>query len=677
MKRWVLLGWLFMGLAGLFAWACSGGKAASDGDADDGAGNGTSVNQGGSGGAGTGGDIFSGGNTSVSVGGGLVGTIDVNPKNLVFDVSPGNTPTQDYTAHYNGQDVTDQVLWVYDKPQVGEMDGNTLTLSGTVGGIGKVRALLDMAQGETDATVNVTVLNNTANVTPQEQMGFDNPAGPDPTMNIVYPFSGTVMPLRVAAPEIQWTGVGANDLYRLRMTSNHVTYTEYFTTFAMKTLQQQIWEDIQFSGEGPFSDPLTVELSRRVGNTYYQPKTFTLHIAQGFVRGYVYYWQLPATCQGGNFNGQILRITPDNPQTEQFFNTNQCWGCHSVSRDGQSMMASFDISFPFSLQTIDLAQFPAQQGPITQGTGLGGTFSAWNDSSTRVIFSDNGTIGSDQTYLHIVDSQTGGYVVQNAIGPGCGEPAWSPDGTKIAAVCGMSGGSWTFDSYSGNLTLIDIMGDTLGASTQIVPQGQPGRPAYPSFTPDSQYLLFGRPTQGSRSTGNGALYITDINGQNTKWLQALDPGNDNRAFNPGVAPRKAGGFSWVVFISRRNYGNQLVNMNRQQLWMAAVDDPPNANDPSHPPFYLRGQEMCDLSENAYYAQEPCLEEGEPCEAGVECCEGNCIPDLSQQSPTGFICGDPDPNECVQTGNACENDADCCDYPEVICLDGFCEPLPPM
>jgi hypothetical protein len=674
MKRWVFLGWLFLGLAGFFAWACSGGKSGDTGG-DGGSGNTTTVNQGGAGGAGVGGDIFVGGSSS-NVGGNLMGVIDIQPKNVIIDASPGNTPTQDYTATLDGVDVTDQVLWVYDKPQVGSMNGHTLQVTGAVGGIGKVEALLDMAQGETNATVNVVVTTNTANITPQEQMGFDNPSGPDPGMNIVYPFNETVMPLRVSSPEIQWTGVGANDLYRLKMTSNHIQYTEYFSTFAMKTLMQQQWEDIQFSGDGPFSDPLQVELARRVGNTYYQGKTFTLHIAQGFVHGSIYYWQLPDQC-GGNGNGEILRVRADNPVTEQFFNTGSCWGCHSVSRDGHYMMSSFDISFPFSLQTIDLGQFPAQQGPISQANGLGGTFSAWNDQNTRILFSDNGTIPAQSSYLHIIDSATGAYVVQNAIGPGCGEPAWSPDGTKLAAICGMSGGSWTFDSPTGNLTVVDIMGDTLGASSSIVPQGNPGRPAYPSFTPDSSYIVYGRPTAGSRSTGQGALYIVETNGANPKWLQALDPNNDNRAFNPVVAPRKAGGYSWVVYISRRNYGNQLVNANRQQLWMAAIDDPPSANDPSHPPFFIRGQELCDKSENAYYALDPCLEEGEPCEAGIECCEGNCIPDISMQSPTGFICGDPDPNQCVQNGNACQVDSDCCDYPEVICIDGFCEPKPPQ
>ncbi len=58
-----------------------------------------------------------------------------------------------------------------------------------------------------------------------------------------------------------------------------------------------------------------------------------------------------------------------------------------------------------------------------------------------------------------------------------------------------------------------------------------------------------------------------------------------------------------------------------RLWR---DDPPTSSDPSHPPFYMRGQEMCGRSENAYYALDPCKASGGSCTSGVDCCGGQCI-----------------------------------------------------
>jgi hypothetical protein len=61
----------------------------------------------------------------------------------------------------------------------------------------------------------------------------------------------------------------------------------------------------------------------------------------------------------------------------------------------------------------------------------------------------------------------------------------------------------------------------------------------------------------------------------------------------------AGGYAWVVFVSRRTYVNLLVGPAYQgqtsgtkQLWIAAIDlaAPPGPH-PSHPAFWLPGQDV--------------------------------------------------------------------------------------
>jgi hypothetical protein len=168
--------------------------------------------------------------------------------------------------------------------------------------------------------------------------------------------------------------------------------------------------------------------------------------------------------------------------------------------------------------------------------------------------------------------------------------------------------------------------------------------------------------------------MTGIDGQNV--VQLVNASSDNRSFNPVFAPKSAGGYTWLVFISKRDYGHKLVNSDRQQLWMVAIDDPPvPGKDPSHPPFYLRGQVPTQLSENAYYALDPCKKDGESCEHGIECCNKSCIYDEGQMK---HICKPAEGGECIPTGSGlCTSDTDCCDFKDdVVCLNGFCEPKAP-
>ncbi|MCC6557065.1 MAG: hypothetical protein IT372_29285, partial [Polyangiaceae bacterium] len=170
------------------------------------------------------------------------------------------------------------------------------------------------------------------------------------------------------------------------------------------------------------------------------------------------------------------------------------------------------------------------------------------------------------------------------------------------------------------------------------------------------------------------LWMVRPDGQDPKQLTIA--GSDNRSFNPVFAPLRAGGYFWLVFISRRDYGNTLVGTSRQQLWITAIDDPASAADPSHPPFYLRGQELCGLSENAYYALDPCKAIGEGCTTGIDCCNGQCVKD---QSTGQYVCGEPPPpGQCSENGNSCLTDSDCCHHLDqgVNCIDGFCQaPIP--
>jgi hypothetical protein len=141
-------------------------------------------------------------------------------------------------------------------------------------------------------------------------------------------------------------------------------------------------------------------------------------------------------------------------------------------------------------------------------------------------------------------------------------------------------------------------------------------------------------------------------------------------YQPTFLPVAVGGYFWIVAESERVYGNRLTDENldtrRKQLWVAAIDANPQPGvDPSHPAFWLPGQELDNQNMRGAWALDPCKGTGASCEAGFECCEGSCIYDADQ---AGYVCGEQ--QGCSPSGSACNVAADCCDATSQ-CINGFC------
>jgi hypothetical protein len=106
---------------------------------------------------------------------------------------------------------------------------------------------------------------------------------------------------------------------------------------------------------------------------------------------------------------------------------------------------------------------------------------------------------------------------------------------------------------------------------------------------------------------------------------------------PSFNPTEAGGHDWMIFSSRRMYGNLAhghpwdaepgtaceasPNMpSSKKLWVAAVDKSwTPGTDPSHPAFYLPGQELNAGNSNAYWVNAACTAIGGTCSTNDDCC----------------------------------------------------------
>ena len=160
-------------------------------------------------------------------------------------------------------------------------------------------------------------------------------------------------------------------------------------------------------------------------------------------------------------------------------------------------------------------------------------------------------------------------------------------------------------------------------------------------------------------------------------------------YEPSVLPVAVGGYYWVLFSSRRAYGNtvapggQLDHMQdpwgsdsrpslRKKIWLAAIDvNHADVADPSHAAIYLPGQELEGGNMRAFAAMAPCQPDGGACESGSDCCGGFC-----RQTATGddglpmLECVPPPDNACAMTDESCLGNRPCCDERDT-CLGGRC------
>ena len=165
---------------------------------------------------------------------------------------------------------------------------------------------------------------------------------------------------------------------------------------------------------------------------------------------------------------------------------------------------------------------------------------------------------------------------------------------------------------------------------------------------------------------------------------ARSRGERHRAADERRPPVPSGGYYWVVFTSRRIYGNLLNGKPfgntgdgtpQKKLWVAAIDiNGVVGTDPSHAAFYLPGQELGAGNSRGFWVVDPCKANGNSCESGDECCNGFC-----RKDPDGgaLVCQDKPPlTTCVQEFEKCTVDGYCCD-PKQKCIAGKCAVTGPV
>jgi hypothetical protein len=552
----------------------------------------------------------------------------------------------------------------------------------------------------------------------------------DSGLGWLYPYDKTVWPRGLLAPLLQWTAPRSYDALSIHIQEAAFEYKGYFaktaTPFVHHPIPQTAWQALAYSNGG---EDVTVTLVFAAGGQAYGPLTETWKIAHGTLSGTVYYnsygTNLAHNYTGGGvtFGGATLAIKHGaTSPTLVAGNDNECRVCHSVSADGSRLVTqqgnNYSISSSYAL-TSGYAETPMAATDGRFGWPAmypDGTFLLSNGAK----LAGGGWNGDAQLFA----VPAGTSIASTGIPAGLrmGTPVFSPDGKHIA-----------FNYYGGasadhvSLATMDFDPATKTFSNlQVVftpPAGTTTSGAiWPSFMPTSDAIVFelevqynGRDWGGTRSScdstacvadsasgAQGELWWVDLTSKTASRLDALNgkgylPTNaptqhTNDAvlhYEPTVSPVPSGGYAWVVFTSRRLYGNvatlppyesdpRYTDLSKtattKKLWVAAVDLNAKSGDPSHPAFYLPAQELLAGNSRGYWVVDPCQPNGQSCQTGDECCGGYC-----KDVDGGFVCTDQPP-PCSMLNDKCVADTDCCGgaMSGIKCINGRCaQPGPPQ
>jgi hypothetical protein len=565
----------------------------------------------------------------------------------------------------------------------------------------------------------------------------------DPGLGWLYPYDQTVWPQGLLAPLLQWAAPRNYDGLAINLKENGFVYTGYFaanaTPYVNAPIPESAWDALSYSNQG---ESVAVTLTFSANGVAYGPLTETWMIAEAPLQGTIYYNSYgTALVKNSNSNdsyqqqygagtlaiasgatGPTLVAGIAGPEsTDGGTGPSGCRVCHTVSLNGTTLLTQ-ENQYQDGNDDYDPTVLinPGNDPTAGAGTPIANNMvypAVYKDGTMALSSAGGAPFGNGSSALYSLP--TGALVTTTTGLPTnfqAALPAFSPDGTKVSF--NFWGGSFSADAGTPDggtlqgdqqsLAILDFDGTSGFSSPRILYTPASGTAVtFSSFFPNSQAIVFevelSNPSTNWGFTwgGNTAeLWWLDLASGQAHPLDALNgygaggaiylpaggshtPAQDvTLNYEPTVAPVASGGYAWVVFTTRRMYGNiaqlppwtsdprdypWLDEVTDKKLWVAAIDlNAPPGTDPSHPAFYLPAQELHAGNARGFWALEPCRANGSSCLAGDQCCSGTC-----EAVDGGLACGTPPPG-CAGLGNKCTSSTDCCGYAEgVSCINDYC------
>jgi len=456
---------------------------------------------------------------------------------------------------------------------------------------------------------------------------------------------------------------------------------------------------------------------------------------------------------GGNFGAATLVIPAgaSAPTVAAGFNgASGCYVCHSANPNGTTLITA-DSGHKAARYTLPGSP---PNGATSYGTNKL-LFPAINPASTRLFSNSNAIEGDSSSRLYGID----GVAVASNVSAGlqAGMPSFSADGSQVTFVhrggtvpTPLASASTAADGKS--IAIMSFDGNATFSSFTKLATPAAGLAAWPAFLPTGQNgIVYQVETRTSPNGGYGytrhdcecstysgalgelwwvnstgvatATRLGRANGYTTAGTNALPAtpttghavlggtaGPAGAAFieqsynyEPTVLPQLIGGYSWVIFTSRRQYGNVAtinpyasdprfddisIDPTPKKLWVAAVSGAPTpGTDPSYPAFYMPGQELIAGNSKGVFALDACrpasavLSSANVCDTDLDCCgapaTAACVLDPPPlASPPSKHCVNLAAGTCRNVGESCTSTSNCCNAAAGgVCAAGVCTDPP--
>lgn len=498
----------------------------------------------------------------------------------------------------------------------------------------------------------------------------------DDALELLYPYDGTVWPLGMLAPLLMWRGTeqAETEAVKLTLEAEGFSYTGTFgrpaalaadAPFVRHPIPNDVWQMATRSAAG---GTLTVSLVVARGGVAYGPLTQTWKVADGELLGCVYYQSYftdlvdneeGAMGPDSRFGGATLGIRPGGTDpvlvagwTSPVGDQSGCRVCHSVSANGARMVVQHGDNYPAS-SSIDLQNGYAETEYPAGTNGDLGWIGMTPDGALGVGNSMTVPGGASTGPTALYDMETGDEIPSTGLtdfATHAGLPAFSHDGSMLAFNFWAGPGNDEIgEGDERKLVVMDFERDTSTFSNPRLMWEGELRPAWPSFFPDGSGLVFqveirngeGDNIMNTRNGGEGELWWSHLtSGESVRLARAngregdelyvptsnTHPDDSIVNFEPTVSPIASGGYAWIVFMSRRTYGNVItaepyasdpretnltVQYSPKKLWIAAIDlDAAPGTDPSYPAIYLPAQEIQASNSRGFWTSDPCVYTGQ-------------------------------------------------------------------
>jgi hypothetical protein len=545
------------------------------------------------------------------------------------------------------------------------------------------------AAGGTCSGTACTVVENPGTVSSANQAKLKAGGAADSTFTWLYPYDKTVFARGLVSPTLQFGGGAADSVY-VHVTGTGIDYQGFLVGGAAgvvnSAMSQTAWDAITHA-VGATS--ITVQVSKISGSSVTGPLSETWPVAQGSLRGTIYYETYLSTIIGGNSllaaatGIGIMKIQPGAKQPTVLLSG--CGNvCHSASADGSTLVSSTGTETTADSRSWNLKSNGAPISPVQDDNIF--TYGALYRDGTFEMSATNyrAWLGSGSK---LYDTTTGANIAApgwDGVVTNGGTTAFSPDGTMLGFIHEDKDQGHTLSKMAfaaGTKTFSGLVDLATDPDNYL---------AWPAFTPDEKTVIYHAGSDAAFETDEGAtgdVYAVDIASKTVQRLDQLDgytgsgtasylPANDPHLnFAPTVLPEAVGGYFWAVFTSHRSYGNLSPSMSNGdengKLWVAAIDiGGTPGTDTSHPAFYLDGQELTADNLRGYWVLPPCQGTGTSCTSGDECCTGFC-----RGSGTDLECVSP-PAGCANDGEHCTTSANCCNSSDQ-CIGGYCSQSAPQ